>query len=54
MKNIDGTSVHATACLAEILCRVLDRMTKVPMKDEQKVAKVTAAINPEAVEGGAA
>ena len=52
-KQTDSTSVHVTSCLAEILCRVVDRLSKFPLTDEQKIAKVTAAINPVVVEGGA-
>lgn len=51
MKKVDSTSVHTVAILAEILCRFVDKVSKSPVSDEKKVAKVTAAIEPTIVEG---
>ena len=51
MNEMNSMSVHTVACLAEIMCRVVDRMSKRPLTDAEKVSKVTQAIDPKALEG---
>lgn len=51
VKKIDNSPVLVVACLAEILGRVVERLSAEPLSDKDKVAKVTAAINPVAVGG---
>lgn len=51
MKKFDRKSVHVTACVIEILNRVIDKISSTPVDNDTRIKLLTAAINPTAVEG---